>query len=79
MDIKKKLLPYEKKLNPGLKVIYEKKFLEIYDKFKDDDYSKSGKLGEQVLLGYHCQLSELWNHKGNTTEEKQINGGIENE
>lgn len=79
MDIEKKLQPYEKKLNPGLKVIYQKKFQEICDAFKDDDYSKKGKLGEQVLLGYHCQLSELWNYKGKDTEEKQILGGVENE
>lgn len=69
MDIKKKLLPYQKKLKPGLRIFYDKKFREIYDMFKDDDYSKKGKLGEQVLLGYHCQLSELWNYKGNDNEE----------
>lgn len=79
INITKKLQPYERKLSPKVQVIYQKKFQEIYDAFEDGDYSANGKLGEQVLLGYHCQLSELWNYKGNPTEEKQIIGGIDNE
>lgn len=66
-----KLHPYEKKLNPGMQVIYQKKLQEIYDLFDDDEFSASGKLGEQVLLGYHCQLSELWKNKNTSNKENQ--------
>jgi CRISPR-associated protein Csd1 len=78
MDIEKKIQPYKRKLNIGMQVKYEKELFEIYDTFKDDEFSANGKLGEQVLLGYHCQLSELWNNN-KSKEEKQIAGGVENE
>jgi CRISPR-associated protein Csd1 len=69
LDIVKKVQPYERKLSPGMQVIYQKKLQEIYDAFEDDDYSATGKLSEQILLGYHCQLSELWNLKNKTIDE----------
>lgn len=61
--IDEKIQPYMRKLNVGLQVRYQQVLQEIYDSFETDDFSKTGKLGERFLIGYHCQLSELWNWK----------------
>lgn len=66
--IDEKLSPYKKKLKAGLQIKYQKEMQEIYDTFKLDDYSKKGRLGELFLIGYNCELSELW--KSTTTNEE---------
>lgn len=76
MMVEEKIQPYERKLNIGLQVRYQKVFQEIYDSFQGDEFSNPGRLGERFLIGYHCQLSELWNWKKDSDEE---NGGSENE
>ncbi|KAB1437879.1 type I-C CRISPR-associated protein Cas8c/Csd1 [Candidatus Galacturonibacter soehngenii] len=73
LDIYKKLHSYEKKLNRKLQVMYQKEFQEIYDSFQEGDYTKKEKLGELVLLGYHCQLSELWKMKRENEDGGQKN------
>jgi CRISPR-associated protein Csd1 len=79
LEISKKLQPYERKISLGQKIIYQKEFQEIYDAFKEGDYTATEKLGVEVLLGYHCQLSELWNIKNKAANENQTTGGTENE
>lgn len=69
--IEGKLGPYWKKSNVNFQIHYEKVFQEIYDSFEGEDFSKKGSLGERFLMGYHCQLSELWKGKTAQTEGKE--------
>lgn len=68
--IEDKLKPYWKKLHTGSQVEYEKELQEIYDSFEGDDFSKRGRQGERFLIGYHCELSELWKSKNQREEAK---------
>lgn len=76
--IEENIRRYNRKLKIGSQVRYQKVFQEIYDSFLGEDFSKPGKLGEQFLIAYHCQLSALWDWK-NTTITDEENGGKENE
>ncbi len=77
MLIDEKLRPYWKKLNPGLRIKYEKELQEIYDLFEPEALSETKRLSEEFLLGYNCELSELW---GNNKSEKVMDdGGNDNE
>lgn len=68
--IEDRLKPYWKKLYAGAQVEYEKELQEIYDSFEGDDFSKRGRLGERFLMGYHCELSELWKPRTQRQEAK---------
>lgn len=58
--IEERIQPYKKKLELKQQNRYAKEFCEIYDSFEGNDFSDTHSLGEQFLLGYHCQFSELW-------------------
>ncbi|WP_077610084.1 type I-C CRISPR-associated protein Cas8c/Csd1 [Clostridium sp. Marseille-P2415] len=64
-----RIQPYKRKLKIGLQVRYQKEFQDIYDMFKPGDFTAPGKLGVGFLIGYNCELSELWNWKNVSTEE----------
>lgn len=58
----------------GYRVRYEKLIGEISSLFENDDYSLRKPLEPEYLLGYHCQLHELYNptkhnNENNITEE----------
>lgn len=58
----------------GYRVRYEKLIGDISAKFENDDYSLRKPLLPEYLLGYHCQLHELYkptkqNNDNNITEE----------
>lgn len=75
--VEERIDPYRKKLDIGLQIKYEKEFRTIYDAFEIDDFSNSKGLNEQFLLGYNCELSDLW--KGNNTVDSVNTGGNNNE
>ena len=59
-SISGRLLPYWRKLHPGVRVRYEKELQEIYDLFKPEEFASNQSLSEEYLLGYSCELTELW-------------------
>ena len=76
--IEDKIQPYKRKLKLNSQIRYQKAFQEIYDSFLEEDFLKPGKLGEQFLIAYHCQLSALWDKK-NIADAEEENGGEDNE
>jgi len=76
--IEDKIQPYKRKLKLNSQIRYQKVFQEIYDSFLEEDFLKPGKLGEQFLIAYHCQLSALWDRK-NMADSEEENGGEDNE
>lgn len=75
--VEQRIQPYIKKLDLGLQIKYDKEFQEIYTSFENDDFSNSRGLDERFLLGYNCELSELW--KGSNTVNSVITGGNNHE
>lgn len=71
MNINERLRPYWKKLHPGRRIEYEKEMQAIYDLFGPGEYAGEKRLGEEFLLGYACELSELCrnNKKDNDTKD----------
>jgi CRISPR-associated protein Csd1 len=67
--LQEKVQPYWRKLKPGSQIFYEREIQKICNLFDLKDEPVSGKLGEEFLIGYNCELSELWNSKNNSTEE----------
>jgi len=77
MEINERLRPYWKKLRPDRRVVYEKEMQAIYDLFLPGEFGGKGRLGEEYLLGYACELSDLWGN--NKTDNDTKDGGNENE
>ncbi|MGN0506425.1 MAG: type I-C CRISPR-associated protein Cas8c/Csd1, partial [Lachnospiraceae bacterium] len=72
VSLEEKLMPYWKKLNPNLRVVYEKEKQQIYGLFDKQEFEDNAKLKEAYLLGYNTELSYLWDYWKNK-------GGNENE
>jgi len=63
------LSPYKRKLNAkrkGCLVNCEKAISGIVNRFNPADFTSDAPLGAEFLLGYHCQLEELWSNKEET-------------
>lgn len=74
--IEKRIQPYWKKLGYGLQVKYEKELQEIHDTFENQAFSDARRLDESFLLGYYCELSDLWKSgSGSKRQEKEQDGG----
>ncbi len=66
--ISERLNPYMTKLGESSK-FYNKLMSKIMDKFEPADFASAKKLEPLYLLGYHCQMSKLYEPK----KDKQIN------
>ncbi len=64
-----KIQPYRKKLSPGKKNFYQKEMQEISNLFDLNKKRTKGKLNEEFLIAYNCQLSELWKCKDTSEKE----------
>lgn len=77
MLLQGKIKPYLKKLDPGFRTAYLKEMQEICDLCDEEAFSSAGKLREQYILGYNCELSYLFKgHKKDAetlTEEREGN------
>jgi CRISPR-associated protein Csd1 len=67
--LEEKIKPYRRKLKPKAQVYYQKEIQEICGLFNLNEQLVPGKLGEEFIIGYNCQLSELWKAKSTSTEE----------
>lgn len=70
--LEEKLMPYWKKLNPSIRIVYEKEKQQIYNLFNKQEFEDNAKLKETYLLGYNTELSYLWDYwknKGGKTDE----------
>jgi CRISPR-associated protein Csd1 len=65
----KKICSYRKKLKPKTQVFYQREMQEICDLFNVKEKLAPGKLGEEFLIAYNCELSELWKKKDNSKDE----------
>lgn len=62
-----RLDPYFNRMKQGQRVYYTKLMCEVADLFKDEAYRDNTKLKPDYLLGYYCQLSDIYTKK----DEKQ--------
>lgn len=67
--IENKLAPYFKRMSEGSRIYYQKLIDEIMDKFDRNEFMDNSKLKPEFLLGYHCQLSEIYKKSNNNEEE----------
>ena len=67
MMMKIKIQPYRRKLNIKAQNYYDRELQEISDLF-DPDKKVERNLGQEFLIAYNCQLSEMWRSK---KEEKE--------
>lgn len=63
--------PYWKKLNLGQQIRYEKLFEDIHSNFDISEYEMVRPLNGKYLLGYYCQLKDLYTGKKDQEEEKE--------
>lgn len=67
--IDERIQPYKRKLNINIQIKYQEEFQEIFNLFDINEVSAPGRLGEGFLIGYHCELSELFKPKSVSAEE----------
>lgn len=66
LTIEKGINPYQQRLRnniPPLEDAYKRLLDDVCDAFESDDFTSSGKLTGEYLLGYHCQRKWLRDHK----------------
>ncbi|MEG1570586.1 MAG: type I-C CRISPR-associated protein Cas8c/Csd1 [Clostridia bacterium] len=74
--IRRNLIPYMNSMKPISKNFYNNLFMEINDKFADEDFKSNKPLDGRYISGYYCQRAELKYKKKETevTSENE-NGG----
>lgn len=68
--IEEKIQPYLNKLSPAQKIYYSKLLDEIFNKFKDGEFSNDSKLDGLYLLGFHNQSFAFRKDSLNQDEEE---------
>ncbi|MBR4226003.1 MAG: type I-C CRISPR-associated protein Cas8c/Csd1 [Candidatus Methanomethylophilaceae archaeon] len=64
------LVPYRSRLG-AKSVYYDRALSEIMEKFDSATFADDRKLSGEFLLGYHCQINELYRKKSENGEEKE--------
>jgi CRISPR-associated protein Csd1 len=68
------LTPYRSRLksrNPGLLLRLDKQLDDIMMAFGSDDFTRSGRLSGEFLLGFHCERKSLWEKKKKPDENDE--------
>lgn len=68
-NIYRKLRPYLNKLQPNTRGYYENIIREIMDKFQLDEYMDNSNLEAEYLIGYYCQLNDIYQKNTKDKEE----------
>ncbi len=66
--LQKKIKPYRRKLALKSLIYYDKEIQQISDLF-NPNIKKVGKLGQEFLIAYNCQLADMWRSKKTYDEE----------
>lgn len=68
MILEKNIKPYRRKLALKSQIYYDKELQQISDLF-DPNIKKVGKLKQEFLIAYNCQLLDMWKSKKTYEEE----------
>lgn len=69
--IHKRLVPYLNKMERWQREYYEGMIEEVTNLFDPADYSNDKKLGSDYLLGYYCQINEIYQKKETKNKDNE--------